>query len=38
MYCIQLKKYVLCTNVSVDLSSDKVSKGFNVWEFNCLRD
>jgi len=38
MYCVQLKKYVLCTNVRVDLSSDKMPKGLNVWLFNCLRD
>jgi len=23
MYCLHLKKYILCTNVRVDLSSDK---------------
>jgi len=38
MYCVQLEKYVLCTNESVNLSSDKESKGLNVWVFNCLRD
>jgi len=38
MYCAQLQKYVLCTNASVDLSSDKESKGLNVWVFNCVRD
>jgi len=26
MYCVELKKYVLCTSVRVDLSSDKESK------------
>ena len=36
MYCLHLKKYVLCTNVRVNLSSDKESKGLNVWVFNCL--
>jgi len=38
MYCVQLKKYVLWTNVRVGLSSDKVSKGLpvNVWEFVCV--
>jgi len=37
MYCVQLKKYVRCTNLRVDLSSDKVSKGLNVLVINCLR-
>ena len=36
MYYLHLKKYVLCTNVRVNLSSDKESKGLNVWVFNCL--
>jgi len=39
MYCVQLKKHVLCRNVRVDLSSDKESKkGLNVWVLNLLRD
>jgi len=38
IYRVQLKKYVLCTNVRVDLSSDNVSKGLTVWVLNCLRD
>jgi len=37
MYCVRLKKYVLCTNVRVDLSSDKGSQGLNVWVVTCLR-
>jgi len=27
----------LCANVRVDLSSDEVSKGLNVWVFTGLR-
>jgi len=38
MHCVLLKKYVLCANVHVDLSSDKDSQGLNTWVFNCLRD
>ena len=26
MYCVRLKKCILCRNVRVDMSSDKVSK------------
>jgi len=38
MYFIQLKKYVLCTCVHADLSSDEESKGLNVRVINFLRD
>jgi len=37
IYCVQLKKYVLCKNVRVDLSSDKEPKGLTFCVFNCLR-
>jgi len=33
MYCVQLKKYVLCTNLRGDLSSDEEPEGLNVSDY-----